>query len=115
MFGFRNYLLGSRAGRDMGHILENVVFLELKRRGYKVYIGKNDEYEVDFVAENKDGYTYFQVALTTREENTLERELRPLQKINNHYPKYILTMDQDLEADYEGIRKMNVIDWLLQG
>ena len=97
----------------MGHIIENIVFLELKRRGYKVYVGKNDDLEVDFVAQNKEGYKYFQVALTTREENTLKRELRPLQKINDHYPKYILTMDNDLDADYEGIKKVKLIDWLL--
>ena len=111
--GLRNYLLGDKAGQDMGHIIENIVFLELKRRGYKVYVGKNDDLEVDFVAQNKEGYKYFQVALTTREENTLKRELRPLQKINDHYPKYILTMDNDLDADYEGIKKVKLIDWLL--
>ena len=107
------YALLGRKNLDVGHILENVVYLELIRRGYKVYIGKVDDNEVDFVVENKDGRTYFQVAYTTRDENTLLRELTPLQKINDHYPKYILTMDLDPKTDYDGIVKMNVLDWLL--
>ena len=111
--GFRTHLLGKKAGQDMGHILENIVYLELLRRGYKVYTGKVDDLEIDFVAENKNGLEYYQVSLTTREEKTLERELRPLQKTGDFYPKYLLTMDRDLEADYEGIKKINVIDWLL--
>ena len=65
------------------------------------------------IAENKNGIEYYQVSLTTREEKTLERELRPLQKTGDFYPKYLLTMDRDLEADYEGIKKINAIDWLL--
>ena len=111
--GFRTHLLGKKAGQDMGHILENIVYLELLRRGYKVYTGKVDDLEIDFVAENKNGLEYYQVSLTTREEKTLERELRPLQKTGDFYPKYLLTMDRDLEADYEGIKKINAIDWLL--
>ena len=111
--GFKTHLLGKKAGQDMGHILENIVYLELLRRGYKVYTGKVDDLEIDFVAENKNGLEYYQVSLTTREEKTLERELRPLQKTGDFYPKYLLTMDRDLEADYEGIKKINVIDWLL--
>lgn len=111
--GFRTHLLGKKAGQDMGHILENIVYLELLRRGYKVYTGKVDDLEIDFVAENKNGIEYYQVSLTTREEKTLERELRPLQKTGDFYPKYLLTMDRDLEADYEGIKKINAIDWLL--
>ena len=110
--GLRNYLLGKQAGTDMGHILENIVYLELLRRGYKVYIGKLDELEVDFVAKNTEGLVYYQVALTVREEKTLERELAPLKKINDNYPKYILTMDYDLDADYDGIKKINILDWL---
>lgn len=108
------YALLGRRNIDAGHILENIVYLELIRRGYKVYIGKTGEKEVDFVAENKEGFTYFQVAYTTREKTTLERELAPLQNINDHYPKYILTMDIDPIADYDGIKKINVLDWLLQ-
>ena len=111
--GFRMHMLGKKAGQDMGHILENIVYLELLRRGYKVYTGKIDDLEIDFVTENKNGLEYYQVALTTRDENTLERELKPLQKTGDFYPKYLLTMDRDLDADYNGIRKINVIDWLL--
>ncbi len=107
------YAILGRRNLDAGHILENIVYLELIRRGYKVYIGKTAEKEIDFVAENKEGFTYFQVAYTTREPSTLERELAPLQDINNHYPKYILTMDIDPIADFDGIKKINVLDWLL--
>lgn len=108
------YALLGRRNIDVGHILENIVYLELIRRGYKVYIGKAGEKEIDFAAENKEGFTYFQVAYTTREKATLERELIPLQDINDHYPKYILTMDIDPIADYDGIKKVNVLDWLLE-
>lgn len=108
------YALLGRRNIDVGHILENIVYLELIRRGYKVYIGKAGEKEIDFVAENKEGFTYFQVAYTTREKATLERELTPLQDINDHYSKYILTMDIDPIADYDGIKKVNVLDWLLE-
>ena len=112
--GLRSYLLGKKADSDMGHILENIVYLELLRRGYKVYIGKVDDLEVDFVAENRDGLKYYQVALTVRDEKVLTRELKSLQKTNDHYPKILLTLDMDLEADYDGITKINVIDWLLK-
>ena len=110
--GIRNYLLGKK-GTDMGHILENIVYLELLRRGYKVYSGKVGDLEIDFVAENEDGLKYFQVAYTTNGEKTLERELKSLQKTNDHYPKTLLTLDMDLESDFNGIKKINVIDWLL--
>ena len=112
--GLRSYLLGKKADSDMGHILENIVYLELLRRGYKVYVGKVDDLEVDFVAENRDGLKYYQVALTVRDENVLKRELRSLQKTGDHYPKILLTLDMDLEADYDGITKMNIVDWLLK-
>ena len=107
------YALLGRKYMDLGHILENIVYLELLRRGYKVYVGKVGDNEVDFVAENKEGRCYYQVAYTTREESTLARELDSLQKINDHYPKFILTMDLDPIVDYDGIRKINVLDWLL--
>lgn len=110
--GLRYMLLGTK-NTDIGHILENVIYLELLRRGYKVYIGKVDTEEVDFVAMNSKGIVYYQVAASVREADTLARELRPLQKINDHYPKYILTLDEDPEADYEGIRRMNALDFLL--
>ena len=113
--GLRSYLLGKKADSDMGHILENIVYLELLRRGYKVYVGKVDDLEVDFVAENRDGLRYYQVALTVRDEKVLERELRSLQKTGDHYPKTLLTFDMDIETDYDGIRKVNVVDWLLSG
>ena len=110
--GFRYMLLGTKQ-IDAGHILENIIYLELIRRGYDVYVGKVDEFEVDFVAENSKGTNYFQVALSVRDEKTLERELRPLQAIKDHYPKMLLTMDDDPEVHYDGIRRVNARDWLL--
>lgn len=117
--GLRYYMLGQGSGKDMGHILENVVYLELLRRGYEVYIGKYEDLEVDFVAKNSENTIYYQVALTTRESaegnsSILERELAPLKKISDNYPKYILTLDDDLDADFDGIKKINVLDWLLE-
>lgn len=112
--GLRSYLLGKKADSDMGHILENIVYLELLRRGYKVYVGKVDDLEIDFVAENRDGLRYYQVALTVRDDKVLERELKSLQKTGDHYPKVLLTLDMDLETDYDGITKLNVVDWLLK-
>ena len=116
--GLRYYMLGQKSGRDMGHILENIVYLELLRRGYEVFIGKYDDLEVNFIARKPEEIVYYQVALTIRENNELdnkilERELMPLKKINDNYPKYILTLDDDLDADYDGIRKINAIDWLM--
>lgn len=111
--GLRSYLLGKKSDSDMGHILENIVYLELLRRGYKVYVGKIDDLEVDFVAMNREGIKYYQVALSTRDEKVLERELKSLQKTGDHYPKYLLTLDMDLDSDYNGIVKNNVVDWLL--
>lgn len=110
--GFRHMLFGSKQ-IDAGHILENIVYLELLRRGYDVYVGKVGEYEVDFVAQSGNETIYFQVALSVRDEKTLERELRPLKAIKDHYPKILLTMDDDPEVHYEGIRKINARDWLL--
>ena len=108
------YALLERKNLDVGHILENVVYLELIRRGYKVYIGKIGDNEVDFIAINKEGREYYQVSYTTRDEKTLERELSSLQKISDHYPKFILTMDMDPVADYEGIKRINVLEWLVK-
>ena len=101
--GLRYYLLGSQK-TDMGRALENVVYLELLRRGYDVRIGKVGNNEVDFVATNEDGVSYYQVALTVRDESTLERELRPLDNISDHNPKYLLTLDDDPEFSHNGIR-----------
>lgn len=110
--GLRYMLLGSRSS-DVGHILENVVYLELLRRGYSVYVGQVGDLEVDFVAVSETVTTYYQVAATVRDRSTLDRELAPLQKINDHYPKLVLTLDEDPTADYEGIKIINVLDWLL--
>lgn len=110
--GMRYMLLGF-ASTDVGHILENIVYLELIRRGFEVYVGKLGELEVDFVAVDHHRTTYFQVAATVRDENTLKRELTPLTKINDHYPKFILTLDEDPEADYNGIRRVNALLWLM--
>jgi len=110
--GLRYALLGNKS-TDVGHILENVVYLELLRRGYDVYIGKVDDLEVDFVAMDGSGITYFQVAASVRDDRTLRREIESLQKINDNYPKFILTLDDDPQADYNGIRRINVLDWLM--
>lgn len=112
--GLRNYFLGKKAGSDMGHLLENIVYLELLRRGYKVYVGKVGELEIDFVVENSKGIEYYQVSLTTRDEKVLERELKSLQNTKDHYPKFLLTLDNDLESDYNGITKINVVEWLIK-
>lgn len=111
--GLRRLLLSSRA-QNTGHILENVIFLELRRRGYKVHIGKVNELEVDFVAENSDGTEYYQVAATVREQATLKRELAPFTKIDDNHPKILLTLDDDPSDNINGIRKMNALDWLIK-
>lgn len=110
--GMRYMMLGT-SGTDVGHILENIVYLELRRRGYEVYIGKIDELEVDFVARGPKGIRYIQVAASVRDETTLARELASLQRISDNYPKVILTLDEDPDADYEGIRRMNAFEWLI--
>ena len=111
--GLRRHLLSGRS-QDVGHILENVVFLELLRRGCKVHIGKVGSLEVDFVAETSNGMEYYQVAASVRDTSTLERELAPLQKIHDNHPKFLLTLDEDPSDNIDGIRKLNVLDWLLQ-
>lgn len=109
----RSALLGKKA-MDTGHILENIVYLELLRRRYKVYVGKIDNSEVDFVAINGDGNSYFQVAATVRDTATLERELKSLRAIKDNYPKYLLTLDEDPATDYDGIKRLNALDWLME-
>lgn len=110
--GIRNLLLAESAS-DLGHLLENVVYLELLRRGYRVNVGKLAEKEVDFVADTHDGLIYYQVSASVLDENTLKRELEPLRKIPDHYPKVLLTLDEiGAGADYEGIRQRNVLEWL---
>jgi len=112
---FRRVRLGKNAGQDMGHLLENAVYLELRRRNSKVYAGKFREMEVDFVVTDHEGYTsYYQVAWTTMNNTeTLERELAPLNAIRDSNPKYLLTTDRDFAPVYNGIRKLNVVDWML--
>ena len=110
--GLRQALLNNK-GRDTGHILENIVYLELLRRGYKVFIGKTGTQEVDFVALNEQGTEYYQVSQSILAEETLKRELAPLQKIKDHYPKYLLTMDYLPATDFNGIKQINVLDWLV--
>lgn len=110
--GFRNMLLGYRDA-DRGHILENVVYLELLRRDYRVYIGKVGETEVDFVAEKPREKIYIQVTESMLGETVRERELRPLRLIRDNYPKLILSMDRNYIDSYDGIMALNVIDWLL--
>mgnify|MGYP003434185845 FL=1 len=111
--GLRNFMLGKKS-IDVGHILENIIYLELIRRGYSVYVGKIDDMEIDFVAQNSQGNTYIQVAASVRDENTLKRELRSLQAVKDNYPKMILTLDDDPESDYNGILRKNALDWLLE-
>ena len=110
--GLRMMLLGSRSF-DAGRILENVVYLELLHRQKKVYIGKQDDLEVDFVAIDESNIAYYQVAATVRDEMTLKRELASLQRISDQYPKYILTLDDDPSADYDGIKRINALKWLM--
>ena len=111
--GLRYFLLGSR-NVDTAHILENIVYLELIRRGYEVYIGKVGTKEVDFIVQ-KDGYVeYYQVAQTVRSEETLTREISSLDAINDHCPKYLITLDEDPSISHNGIKQVNVIDWLLE-
>lgn len=110
--GLRNFMLGKKA-MDVGHILENIVYLELIRRGYEVYVGKVDDMEIDFVAQNTQGNTYIQVSASVRDENTLARELKPLKAVRDNYPKILLTLDDDPDGDYDGIIRKNALDWLM--
>ncbi|WP_146552587.1 ATP-binding protein [Rummeliibacillus sp. SL167] len=110
--GFRNILLGYRDA-DRGHILENIIFLELIRRDYRVYIGKVGETEVDFVAEKPNDKLYIQVTESMQSPETRERELRPLRMIADNYEKIVLSMDRNYITSYEGIKSLNLIDWLL--
>lgn len=110
--GFRNLLLGYRDA-DRGHIIENIVFLELLRRHYRVYIGKVGENEIDFVAEKPEEKIYIQVTESMQSPETRQRELRPLQMIPDNYEKIILSMDRSFITSYDGIKSINLIDWLL--
>jgi len=112
--GFRHFLLGP--GRtDQGHILENTVYLELIRRGYEVYVGHLPGGEVDFVAQNASGITYFQVAATVLDESIMRRELSSFERIPDHHPKFLLTLDEvGAGANHNGVRQLNALDWLLK-
>lgn len=111
--GLRFYLLGDRI-TDRGRMLENTVFLELLRRGFRIYTGKINENEIDFVAEGTEGTVYYQVADTVMDESTLKRELSPLNAVKDHNPKIILTRDYSPVTSHNGIRQINIYDWLLQ-
>ena len=110
--GLRNYLLGFR-NRDSGHAIENVVYFELLRRGYDVAIGKVDTAEVDFIATKTDEKLYIQVTESMVSEDVRRRELAPLQKIRDNYEKIVLSMDTGLDSSYDGIKSLNLIQWLL--
>ena len=110
--GLRRYLLPKRE-YDLGYSLENVVYLELLRRGYEVNVGKMGQTEVDFVAKKDDVISYYQVTASLTEQTTFEREIRPLKKINDNYPNKILTLDRFTLGNYEGIEVLNAVDWLL--
>lgn len=110
--GLRRMLLGSR-GFDVGRVLENEVYLELLHRHRQVLVGKNDQLEVDFVTMNADGLAYYQVAATVRDPATLKRELASLRNIDDHYPKYLLTLDDDPDSDYDGILRINALKWMI--
>ena len=109
----RFFLIG-RKGQDTGHVLENIVYLELLRRGYEVYVGALPGGEVDFVAQDESGQSYYQVSESTQQPEVLARELKSLQALKDNYPKYLLTFDEvNATADYGGIKKRNVLRWLL--
>lgn len=110
--GLRNYLLGFR-NCDSGHTIENVVYFELLRRGYDVANGKIDNLEVDFIATTADDKKYIQVTESMQSENVRKRELSPLQRIRDNYEKIVLSLEPGLDSDYDGIKSLNLIDWLM--
>lgn len=111
--GFRNLKLGKFQYQDLGHILENIVYLELNRRGYLVWIGKIREYEVDFIVKNvQNKFEYYQVTWSMSDPKTAEREIRPLKTIDDNYPKYIISTDL-ISSEIEGIEHINIVNWLL--
>lgn len=111
--GLRQMILGNR-NIDMGHILENIIYLELLRRKCNVYVGQFDKNEIDFVIINSNEVEYYQAVLTVLDENTLKRELAAFKNIKDNYPKYLITLDDVLpNADYEGIKVVNALEWLL--
>jgi predicted AAA+ superfamily ATPase len=112
--GFRNLKLGKFQHQDVGHILENIVYLELNRRGYQIWIGKVGEYEVDFIVKNAlNKFEYYQVTWSMSDSKTAEREIRPLKSIGDNYPKYVISTDI-ITSEIEGIEHINIVDWLLK-
>ena len=112
--GLRQMILGNR-NIDMGHILENVIYLELLRRKGNAYVGQFDKNEIDFVVINSNEIEYYQVALTVLDENTLKRELDTFKNIKDNYPKYLITLDDVMvNTDYDGIKVVNALEWLLE-
>ena len=111
--GMRNYLLGVRE-RDIGHVVENVVYFELLRRGYDVAIGKISNMEIDFIATSADEKIYIQVTQSMTDEKVIKRELAPLKSIDDNYEKLVLSLDPGLENTYNGIKSLNLYDWLLR-
>lgn len=112
-FGLRNHILPKKR-YDLGFSLENIVFFELLRRGYQVNVGKNGDTEVDFVAQKQGVLHYYQVTADMTNEDTFDRKIRPLQSIKDNYEKMILTMDRMTPGDYEGIKVVHLLDWLLE-
>ena len=111
--GLRNVINGTKGG-DLGHVLENVVYLELARRGGEIYVGKVGDTEIDFVVIQGERKSYYQVSLSVRNEDTMKRELAPLQSVSDNYPKYLLTLDNDPQIFHDGIKQQYVLDWLRQ-
>ena len=111
--GLRNHIL-PRRDYDFGFSIENIVYFELLRRGHRVYIGKQGENEVDFVAQKDGIYTYIQVSADMTARQTFEREIRPLKAIKDNYKKLILTADKNTLGNYDGIEVVNLLEWLLK-
>ncbi|MDO8898304.1 MAG: DUF4143 domain-containing protein, partial [Bacteroidales bacterium] len=112
--GLRNIVTTNKFDTDLGHKLENVVYFELFRRGGRVYVGKHNDKEIDFVVQKPNNEReYYQVAFTVNDEKTFKREISAFKNIKDNYPKYLLTLDFD-NTNIDGIQKLNVVDWLLQ-
>lgn len=109
--GLRRIICGSKGG-DMGHILENIIYLELSRRGGEIYVGKVGDAEIDFIVMSNGQKKYYQVSLSVRDENTLQRELSPLSSLSDNFPKYLITLDNDPVCYHNGIKQIYALDWL---
>lgn len=111
--GLRQVINGTKGG-DLGHVLENIVYLELARRGGEIYVGKAGDAEIDFVVIIGEHKAYYQVSLSVRDETTMQRELAPLKSISDNFPKYLLTLDNDPVQFHDGIKQEYVLDWLME-